>query len=227
MPGRLEFDHEVENEAEVVIKDMDFGLIYSYGGDEMREGPPPAGGRDAIGEEAEGDDGGETRAAPRTQQQSTKTVAGSTAGKTSSKGVASKQPLGNSNGIIEKFNKDDMDVDEAEDDEDEKPLAQLVDAVNHEVKRDTNVKPKNNGREKGEDKEVEGDAEEEDKTPAVVLEMEDPEDLELKLTVLEVYYSRLAKRQQIKDFIFDRGLMDYKRVSQGRFHLKPFEESRN
>jgi len=223
MPGRLEFDHEVENEAEVVIKDMDFGLIYSYGGDEMREGPPPAGGRDAIGEEAEGEDAGETKSAPRAQQQSTKTVAGSTAGKTSSKGGNSKQPLENSNGIIEKSNKDDMDVDEAEDDEDEKPLAQLVDAVNHEIKRDTILKPRNNGHEKDEDKEGEGEVEEEDKTPAVVLEMEDPEDLELKLTVLEVYYSRLAKRQQIKDFIFDRGLMDYKRVSREGFYWKSAE----
>ncbi|ORX33626.1 hypothetical protein BD324DRAFT_653928 [Kockovaella imperatae] len=35
MPGRLEFEHEVDNEAEMAIKDLEFRLVYKYGGDEQ------------------------------------------------------------------------------------------------------------------------------------------------------------------------------------------------
>jgi transcriptional adapter 2-alpha len=35
MPGRLEFEHEVDNEAEMAVKDMEFGLVFKYGGDEQ------------------------------------------------------------------------------------------------------------------------------------------------------------------------------------------------
>ena len=199
MPGRLEFDHEVENEAEMVIKDMDFGLVFAYGGDEMREGAPPAGGRDGIGNEPD-DDADEDARAARPQQQSTKTVGSTTATKTAGgKGSASKKPAG-AKSAGDTSAVDAMDVDEAGDEED-RPLAQLVDAVNHDTARDSNLKRK--GKDEGE----------EEKAPAVTLEVEDLEDMELKLIVLEVYYSRLGKRQQVKDFIFDRGLMDYKRVS--------------
>ncbi|KAK8861484.1 hypothetical protein IAR55_002305 [Kwoniella newhampshirensis] len=37
MPGRLEFEHEVDNEAEMAVKDMEFGLVWKYGGDEQPE----------------------------------------------------------------------------------------------------------------------------------------------------------------------------------------------
>lgn len=195
MPGRLEFDHEVENEAEMVIKDMDFGLVFAYGGSEMREGAPPAGGRDGIGNEPDEDTAEEEKVA-RTQQQSIKTVGNSNASKSAGKGAASKKPT---NQDVNSSNptKDAMDVDETGDDED-KPLAQLANVVNHDAERDSKSKRKED--------------EEEEKTPLAHLEVEDTEDMELKLVVLEVYYSRLGKRQQVKDFIFDRGLMDYKRV---------------
>lgn len=35
MPGRLEFEQEFEQEAEHAVKDMEFGLVYSFGGDTM------------------------------------------------------------------------------------------------------------------------------------------------------------------------------------------------
>ncbi|EOQ99467.1 hypothetical protein E3P92_02598 [Wallemia ichthyophaga] len=35
MPGRLEFEHEIENEAEVLIKDLEFGLVHGYKGDSL------------------------------------------------------------------------------------------------------------------------------------------------------------------------------------------------
>lgn len=201
MPGRLEFEHEVENEAEMVIKDMDFGLVSAWGGFDMREGPPPGGGRDGPPETE-----GETRNG-RSQKQSTKTIGSSAAGgKSAGKTVGGKKPA--ENGDKKKdSNGDETDVIDVDDDEDEgRPLAQLVDAVNHETDADNDD---------GKDK----DEADEHALPANI-ELEDPEDMELKLTALEIYYERLGTRQDVKDFLFDRGLMDHKRVSMtGRMHL--------
>ena len=55
MPGRLEFEHEVENDAELAVKDMEFGLVWKYGGDEQPASQPsrPV---DAGDDNDEGDD---------------------------------------------------------------------------------------------------------------------------------------------------------------------------
>ena len=37
LPGRLEFEHEIDNEAEHLIKDLEFGVCLQYGGDEIVE----------------------------------------------------------------------------------------------------------------------------------------------------------------------------------------------
>lgn len=53
MPGRLEYETEYENDAETLVKDMEFGKVYQYGGDEQ-----PA-GEDSVKPEqveAEGDE---------------------------------------------------------------------------------------------------------------------------------------------------------------------------
>jgi transcriptional adapter 2-alpha len=39
MPGRLEFEHEAENDAEELIKDIEFGIVRAYGGDEQVQDP--------------------------------------------------------------------------------------------------------------------------------------------------------------------------------------------
>lgn len=41
MPARLEFEHEYENEAEVLIKDLEFGKVYHFGGEDQPAAPPP------------------------------------------------------------------------------------------------------------------------------------------------------------------------------------------
>ncbi|KAF8312851.1 hypothetical protein DL93DRAFT_2125980 [Clavulina sp. PMI_390] len=64
MPGRLDFDIEVENDAEEMVKDLEFGLVMDYGGaDQPEPGPPPipaessgAGGADE--EKKDGEAGG-------------------------------------------------------------------------------------------------------------------------------------------------------------------------
>lgn len=35
LPGRLEFEHELDNEAEDLVKDMEFGVVMKYGGGQM------------------------------------------------------------------------------------------------------------------------------------------------------------------------------------------------
>ena len=37
LPGRLEFEHEVDNEAEDLVKSLEFGHVSGYGGTEMVE----------------------------------------------------------------------------------------------------------------------------------------------------------------------------------------------
>ena len=39
MPGRLEFEHEIDNDAEDMIKDLEFGLVFQWGGEEQVEDP--------------------------------------------------------------------------------------------------------------------------------------------------------------------------------------------
>ncbi|KAI0338298.1 hypothetical protein BDW22DRAFT_1363194 [Trametopsis cervina] len=37
LPGRLEFEHELDNEAEDLVKDLEFGICLQYGGDKLPE----------------------------------------------------------------------------------------------------------------------------------------------------------------------------------------------
>jgi transcriptional adapter 2-alpha len=37
MPGRREFEHEYENDAEDLVKDLEFGIVLEYGGDQQPE----------------------------------------------------------------------------------------------------------------------------------------------------------------------------------------------
>lgn len=37
LPGRLEFEHELDNEAEDLVKDLEFGVCLEWGGDQLPE----------------------------------------------------------------------------------------------------------------------------------------------------------------------------------------------
>lgn len=111
MSGRLDFETEVENEAEDAVKDMEFGLVWGYGGgDQPEAGPPPA-------------------PAPEPDK-----------------------------------------------------------------------KDKDGG---GEEEEVQ--------MPPDPIETD--ESVALKLTMLDIYYEKLDRRQEAKAFVFDRGMLDFKKVS--------------
>lgn len=129
MPARLEFEHEVDNDAEMAVKDMEFGLVMQYGGDEQ---PQAKITRPPDEEEEEDEEGGGE----------------------DEKGVEKKG----------KVKKEKQKEDEKED----KPVS-----------------------------------------PAI----EDPDELEVKLAMTDIYFSKLDKREDAKEIIFDRGLTEYRAVS--------------
>lgn len=158
MPGRLEFETEWENDAEALIKDMEFGLVHRYGGDDQptRE--------QALGQTTE-----------RTREESAALDARQPqAAAPSSRGLG-----GQDAGTI------------------------LANA-------DANAAAQTAS--KGKDAE---DANQTDEAPTEAIKIwdETSDDLELKLTIMEIYNERINRRLEAKNFIFDRGLLDYKKVS--------------
>jgi transcriptional adapter 2-alpha len=155
MPGRLEFEHEVDNDAEAVVKDFDFGLVYKYGGDQQPQAKytaPPDEGDDNEEEEDGDEEGGKVEA--KTEE------------------VKIKEELvenGEANGT-----------------------------KSHVPSTETpNKSTKSKGKQKA------------DPVP----EFEDEDELEVKLALLDIYFSKLDKREEAKELIFDRGLTEFKRVS--------------
>jgi len=160
MPGRLEFEHEVDNDAELVVKDFEFGLVYKYGGDEQPEAAVTRSNNEdeEEGDEEEGEQGEKKQAVPKSEDVQVK----------------------------------------------EEPVDPPAEAgTSH---RSASISPKKEtgngkGKEKAED-------------PA--FEVEDEDELEVKLAMLDIYFSKLDKREEAKDLIFDRGLTEYKKVNRAR-----------
>ncbi|EIW68866.1 hypothetical protein TREMEDRAFT_31549 [Tremella mesenterica DSM 1558] len=137
MPGRLEFEHELENDAEMVVKDMEFGLVFKYGGDEQ-----PAAKITRL-PDAE-DQGGE----------------------------------GQHTGL----------------------------------------------KQHGESEvQVKQEPPDEIQSESVVDDVEDEDELEVKLALLNIYFSKLDKREEAKDFIFTRGLTEHKKI-QAQERKRPKDE---
>ncbi|ODN97399.1 transcriptional adapter 2-alpha [Cryptococcus wingfieldii CBS 7118] len=57
MPARLEFEHEVDNEAEMAVKDMEFKMVMGYGGDEQPAAKVTKLVEEEEDEEGEGENG--------------------------------------------------------------------------------------------------------------------------------------------------------------------------
>ncbi|KLT41943.1 hypothetical protein CC85DRAFT_246755 [Cutaneotrichosporon oleaginosum] len=133
MPGRLEFEYELENDAEMVIKDLEFGLVLEHGGADQ-------------------------------------------------------------------------------------PMAKVT--------RPEDVKPKiEEGEASGSTspgKRKRGEEEEPTDTEPT-LEVEDADELEVKVALLNIYRYKLDKRVRAKDIIFDRSLTQYKLLT-GQDRKRPKEE---
>lgn len=169
MPGRLEFETEWENDAEALIKDMEFGLVHRYGGDDQptREVAMAAHAkREGISIPV---DNAATASAARNPQAS----------------APSNRGLGSSTG----------------------PGASGDDAgasLASEMKADQNQTG---------DKGKEGDKEADKPEEVLQIWDETDDDLELKLTIMEIYNERIGRRLEAKHLVFDRGLLDYKNMA--------------
>lgn len=142
LPGRLEFEHELDNEAEDLVKDLEFGICLCHDGDLIPEDENEA--RERAKKEEE-----------RRNAVDTKPIA-----------LNGTYLNGNShppvNGDVTKL-EDEDDNDEAEE----------------------NMQP---------------------------LPLETPESVAFKLSLLESYSNRVEKRLENKSIMFERGLLEYKKV---------------
>lgn len=133
MPGRLEFEHELENEAEDFVKDLEFGIVRAYGGDEQLQDPV---------------DAARLAAAVEARREAANILARATP-----------------NGHMHSSPASDVKDEELKDE-----LPQIPDAV------------------------------------------ESKESIETKLALLRAYSSRVEKRLQAKSLIFERGLLEYRKL---------------
>ncbi|KAL7411186.1 hypothetical protein BDY24DRAFT_331249, partial [Mrakia frigida] len=135
MPGRLDFEHELHDEAENAVKDMEFGLVFQFGGDEQ---PGDEDVNVLGGAEVKVKEGGTSTSTTTTRE-------------------------------------------------------------------DVGVGDGGNAVASGSDY------------------PEDQDDLELKLVVLDIYNDKLDRRKEAKNILFQRGLMEHKKI-QAAERKKPQKE---
>lgn len=166
LPGRLEFEHELDNEAEDLVKDLEFGVVLDYGGDQI------------IEDEADLD----VKARVKWEEER--------AGPSQGKSIPGKGPM------INGFNGHH---------------------INGDVKRENQLKP--------EDVTMTNDSNDDEALdePTQPPPLETKDSFTFKLTLLEMYFQRVEKRLENKSFMFDRGLLEYKKM-QAAEKKRPREE---
>ncbi|KAF8530496.1 hypothetical protein BU17DRAFT_36297 [Hysterangium stoloniferum] len=169
LPGRLEFEHELDNEAEDSIKDLEFGLVADYGGDEILE------------DENDVDVKARKRWEETRKERGTKRKRSESMGN----GVQSNgKPL--LNGVNGHGHANGHAKLKLQADEDARGTSETATPVEPEPVEDST-------------------------TP--LLPMETPESIRFKLSFLEMYYQHVARRHEAKAFMFQRGLLDYKKMA--------------
>jgi transcriptional adapter 2-alpha len=146
MPGRLEFDTEVENDAEDMIKDLEFGLVMQWGGADQPEAPPPPIDNDNADGDGEED-----------------------------------EETGRENLPIQKNNRRSQPLSQ------KRPRIEPV----HSPPADPEPSPTN----------------------PFTDQMESPESVALKVSLIEVYNEKVDKREEAKTFVFDHGFLEFKKVT--------------
>lgn len=172
LPGRLEFEHELDNEAEDLVKDLEFAVCLEYGGDEIPEDEhdPDVCARIKLGNEKRGIINPSGKGLPN----------------------ATSQKLPNGHGHP---------------------------GTNGDVKKNGSQPPKSEDGLAEQAADEEGEAEEQTQPPP----FETRESLAFKLTLLEMYSQRVQRRREAKALMFDRGLLDYKKM-QANDKKRPREE---
>lgn len=159
LPGRLEFEHEIDNEAEDMVKDLEFGVVSEYGGDQMIED------EDDLDVKARAKWLEDRRLGLTTGLRDPPVPAGK--GYMTNGAVNGYHP----NGDVKKLKSEDS-------------VTNIPGSVDDEA-ADEAIHPQ---------------------------PYETKESLTFKLTLLEMYFQRVEKRLESKAIIFDRGLLEYKKV---------------
>jgi transcriptional adapter 2-alpha len=161
LPGRLEFEHELDNDAEDLVKDLEFGVCLEYGGDQIVEDADDLDVRARLKWEEE-----------HKQQEDGSPFA---SGKGPMKGMV--------NGAVNGYH------------------------VNGDI-------VKQESQTKSEDVVMANGSQEEDgaEEPTQLPPFETKDSLAFKMTLLEMYSQRVDKRIESKALMFNRGLVDYKKV---------------
>lgn len=165
LPGRLEFEHEIDNEAEDLVKDLEFGACLEWGGDAIMEDENDLDvkGRIKLIEDKKSGvlirAGSETKGSPMPM-----------------KGIINGN-MNSTNGV----NGDSVKVEKSED-------ATMENGTGSA--------------------EADPNADEITQPPPI----ESNDSLAFKLTLMEMYAQRLEKRREAKAIIFERGLLEYKKV---------------
>lgn len=174
LPGRLEFEHEQDNEAEDLVKDLEFGVVTLYRGDEL---PMDIEDVDVV-------------ARAKLEEERRRANAGLSMVGT---GDVGREP-----------SVDGVDVMTA--------LVNGYDLANGhaETRREKLVKE--------EGQESQGDGAGETEEPVLPPPYETRDSINFKLTLLEMYNQRVEKRLEAKAIMFDRNLLEYKKVSSLDFY---------
>lgn len=193
LPGRLEFEHELDNDAEDLVKDLEFGVVEEYGGDEM---PLDETDVDVI-----------ARA---------KLAEERTRGRKRALALAVDGEMGI--GLSDREASADRDRPDV--------MMYLINgydvANGHaEVRREKLAKSDADGgsgagagkdRQKDKEKKDAGGDAGESEEPVLPPPYETRDSVNFKLSILEMYNHRVEKRLENKAIMFDRGLLDYKKV---------------
>lgn len=173
LPGRLEFEHELDNDAEDLVKDLEFGVCLEWGGDQIVED--------------EQDPDVRARAKLAEERRNGFVVSNASKSLPAGKGPPAPQTNGSINGYH----------------------------INGDIKKDIKSEDVTMANGTGEDEEIE--------EPTLPPPFESKESLTFKLTLLEMYAQRVEKRHESKAVMFERGLLDYKKM-QAADKKRPREE---
>ncbi|KAI9437535.1 hypothetical protein H4582DRAFT_1853317 [Lactarius indigo] len=172
LPGRLEFEHEVDNEAEDLIKNLEFGLCMEWGGDSIPED----------------EDDHDYKTRMRWKEEQKEKEYEQELAFTGQNGLVNGLIHSNGNGVA---------------------MNGVNGAANGYIKKEKEVKkekdtpaPDDNG----------DGAEEESEENMPPIPFETQASLDFKLTLIEMYMQRMAKRREAKTLMFDRGLLEYKKL---------------
>ncbi|KAF8590925.1 SWIRM-domain-containing protein [Ramaria rubella] len=168
LPGRLEFEHELDNEAEDAVKDLEFGVVMDYGGHEL---PEDENDNDVKARKRWEESRKDQKPLKRKRMDSNTPQPN---GKLMSNGVNGHLTNGYAKFKLKSEDPETRDVSEAA----------------------TAAEGDSNG----------------DESTAPLLPTETQESIRFKLSLLDMYLQRVAKRHEAKAFIFERGLLEYKKM---------------